>query len=210
MPHLLSTTLATNEDVALRAMFIARKQVFIDLLKWDLPILEGRYEVDQFDDEHARYLILLDKAGDHLGSARLLPTTTPHILGSLFPELCDCPPPSDAATYEVTRFCLDRSLRATERRAVRDRLVTALVSYALETGIERYTAVAEMGWLQQVLGFGWDCVTLGVPITHRSGTISAIEIRIAKDTPERLAETGIWSLTPNNFASPLPRAAAKG
>lgn len=47
-------------DAALRGMFAARKQVFIDQLKWDLPVLDGRFELDQFDTPDARYLILLD------------------------------------------------------------------------------------------------------------------------------------------------------
>ncbi len=36
-------------NAALRAMFAARKQVFIDKLQWDLPVLDGRFELDQFD-----------------------------------------------------------------------------------------------------------------------------------------------------------------
>jgi acyl-homoserine lactone synthase len=55
-------------DGVLRAMFAARKSVFVDLLKWDVPVLEGAYEVDQFDDGHATYLILTDARGAHLGS----------------------------------------------------------------------------------------------------------------------------------------------
>ena len=66
------TTPGTEPGAALlRAMFAARKAVFIDLLGWDLPVLAGQYEMDQFDDEHARYLILSDN-DDHLASARLL------------------------------------------------------------------------------------------------------------------------------------------
>jgi len=45
-------------DGVLRAMFAARKAVFVDLLKWDVPVLGGAYEIDQFDDEHAAYLVL--------------------------------------------------------------------------------------------------------------------------------------------------------
>ena len=41
------------EHKALRSMFEARKRVFIDLLKWDIPALADRYELDQFDDEDA-------------------------------------------------------------------------------------------------------------------------------------------------------------
>src|SRR3546814_10913180 len=72
-------------DAALRAMFTARKQVFIDLLKWDLPALDGRFEIDQFDTPDARYLILLDPDDlRHRASARLLPTSAPHLLGEYY------------------------------------------------------------------------------------------------------------------------------
>lgn len=72
---ILPTTRAPSAPghAALRAMFAARKQVFVDLLKWDVPVLDERYEVDQFDTPEARYLILLDNEGRHHASARLLP-----------------------------------------------------------------------------------------------------------------------------------------
>jgi N-acyl-L-homoserine lactone synthetase len=193
MHHLLTATLASREDDALRAMFTARKDVFVDLLQWDVPVVDGRFEIDQFDDEFARYLILLDRAGRHLGSARLLATERPHILGSLFPELSDGPVPQDETTLEITRFCIDRSLRAATRRAVRDQLVTALVIHARDAGIARYTAVADIRWLQQILSFGWRCRPLGLPVADSSGTIGAIEIEIDADTPALLERAGIWS-----------------
>jgi len=193
MAQLLSTTLQTREDAALRAMFAARKRVFIDLLKWDLPALDGRFEIDEFDNEHAHYLILLDRHGDHLGSTRLLPTTRSHILGDLFPSLCDGPVPRGRDTYEITRFCLDRSLRAVERRTVRDQLVTAIVQHAVGEGIVRYTGVAGIAWLQQILSFGWDCRPLGLPLPGPGGTIGALEIHITDETPALLAAAGIWS-----------------
>ena len=82
-----------HEHIALRSMFAARKRVFVDLLKWDLPVLAGRFEVDQFDDPHATYLIVTDREGEHLASARLLPTTRPAILDALFPHLVAGPVP---------------------------------------------------------------------------------------------------------------------
>ncbi|MBW8911940.1 MAG: autoinducer synthase, partial [Sphingomonas sp.] len=87
MAHLLSTDLQRGGDAALRAMFAARKAVFIDLLRWDLPAVDEQFEIDAYDNENAHYLILVDGDGKHLGSARLLPTLCPHILGDLFPHL---------------------------------------------------------------------------------------------------------------------------
>ena len=146
------------KEPLLRAMFEARKQVFVDLLKWDVPVLDGRYEIDQFDDEHAVYLIVADTAGGHLGSARLLPTTRPHILDSLFPNLCAGEPPRNSGCLEITRFCLGRNQNARERLETRNRLVSAIAQFALENGISTYTGVAELAWLQQILGISHETV----------------------------------------------------
>lgn len=178
-------------DVVMRAMFEARKRVFVDLLGWDLPVLAGRYEIDRYDDPRARYLILADTDQNHLASARLLPTTRPHILADLFAELCDAPPPTGPSTWEITRFCLDRGLRAPERRRWRDALVTALAHYALEHGITTYTGVAEQGWLVQILAFGWRAEPLGRPRTIDGMTLGALRIEITPEIPALLAANGI-------------------
>ena len=155
-----------------------------------VPVLGGAYEIDQFDDAHAHYLVLADRDGGHLGSARLLPTTRPHILDSFYPELCEAAPPSGPDIFEVTRFCLDRSLSARERRGVRDTLVTALADHALAHGIARYSAIAEMGWLQQILAFGWRCCPLGLPVTIGGKMLGALAIEIEPDTQRKLAAAG--------------------
>lgn len=193
MLHVLQSAPLSASEAALRAMFAARKSVFVDLLKWDVPVLEGRYEVDQFDDLYATYLILTEPSGSHLGSARLLPTVRPHILGNLYPDLCQDSPPRAPDIFEITRFCLDRRLRATERRAVRDTLVTALVEHALNHGITAYSAIAEMGWFQQILAFGWRCHPLGRPQIVDGAMLAALRIEIAPDTPNLLAAAGIHS-----------------
>ncbi|MEV5032447.1 autoinducer synthase [Sphingobium sp. LMC3-1-1.1] len=191
MLHILQSAPPSASDAALRAMFAARKSVFVDLLKWDVPVLEGRYEVDQFDDLNAIYLILAEPDGAHLGSVRLLPTMRPHILDSLYPGLCEDAPPRAPDIYEITRFCLDRRLRAIERHTVRDTLVTALVDHALDHGITGYSAIAEMGWFQQILAFGWRCRPLGLPQVVDGAMLAALRIDIAPDTPGLLAAAGI-------------------
>jgi len=191
MLHLINQAALPASDDVLRAMFAARKSVFVDLLKWDVPVIDGRYEVDQFDDEHATYLVLTDAEGGHLGSARLLPTTRPHILDSLYADLCEAAPPRGLDIFEITRFCLDRSLGARDRRQVRDTLVAALVSYALDHGITHYSAIAEMGWFQQILAFGWTCRPLGLPRITGGAMLAALVIEVDASTPARLAAAGI-------------------
>ena len=192
-----------SKEPLLRAMFEARKQVFVDLLKWDVPVLDGRYEVDQFDDEHATYLIVAGPSGEHLGSARLLPTSRPHILDALFPSLCAGEPPRSRDCFEITRFCLGRNQNASQRLDTRNRLVSAIARYALENGIGTYTGVAELPWLQQILAFGWRCRPLGLPLVIDGRTLGALRIDIDSETPALLAANGILNAVDEEQAPAL-------
>lgn len=181
------------QGARLRAMFEARKHVFVDLLKWDVPVVGGAWELDEFDDSEATYLVLTDDTDRHLASARLLKTTRPHILDSLFRELVDGAIPVGPSIFEITRFCLDRSLRSLDRREARNRLVSGLVAHALNHDIRAYTGVAEIEWFRQIETFGWSCEPLGTPKKIGSGTLTAMHIIIDETTPHRLIAGGIWS-----------------
>lgn len=177
----------------LAAMFRARKEIFVDLLGWNVPVIDGQYEIDEFDTERATYVVLSDPPGDHLGSARLLPTIGPHLLEAHFPHLCDEAPPVGSDVMEISRFCLSRKRPAAERRLVRDRLVSALTDLALARGIRTYVGIAEMGWLQQILAFGWRCRPLGLPRPCSGRLIGALRIEIDAETPRLLARAGVYT-----------------
>lgn len=191
MLHMIEPFDPVEEHEVLRRMFVARKEVFVDLLGWDVPVLDGRYEVDQFDDEHAIYLVVAGRDGGHLASARLLPTTRPHILADLYGELCEEDVPRGADIYEVTRFCRDHRIDAAARRDACDRLIGALAGFGAAHDISRYTGVADMRWFQQILAFGWRCQPLGLPRMIDGQMLVALAIEIDEETPRLLAEAGI-------------------
>ena len=188
---LAAATAGPHAQPPLKAMFEARKRVFVDLLKWDVPVLDGRFEVDQFDNERAEYLIVGVHDGRHAASARLLETTGPHILDSLFPQLSATKPPRGSSVREITRFCLDPRVGALARREARNVLVSALVEHALANDIKTYTGVAEFGWYQQILAFGWRCRPLGLPQMVDGRMLGALAIEITAETPGLLAANGI-------------------
>jgi len=180
------------ESEIFRSMFAERKRVFVDLLRWDIPVIGGCYEIDQFDNERAVYIVIAGKDGCHLASARLLPTTVPHILDSVFPELCEGAAPTGRHILEITRFCLSRDLRARERLEARNQLISALVDYALAHQVASFTGVAEWPWFQQILGFGWDCRPFGLPTPADGRGLVALQIDIDGHTRDQLRAAGIY------------------
>lgn len=193
MLHIIGNENRNREHEVLRSMFEARKRVFVDLLKWDLPLLAGKYEVDQFDDGHATYVVVADAEDRHLASARLLPTVRPALLDGLYPDLVAGEIPRGTHVFEITRFCLSRGVGARLRREARDMLLVGLVEHALANGISDYTGVAEWAWFEQIRRFGWECTALGAPREHGGRLLTALHIAVDGTTMSRLAANGIMS-----------------
>ena len=63
-----------------------RHRLFIDRQNWAVPSFGG-LEFDQFDSPAAHYLLWLDAAGQARGAVRLVPTTQPYMLQTLWPDL---------------------------------------------------------------------------------------------------------------------------
>jgi N-acyl-L-homoserine lactone synthetase len=176
----------------LDAMFRDRKRIFVDLRKWQVPVVDGQYEIDQFDGPRTVYCIATDEHGQHRGSIRLIPTDEPHILGDLFPDLCLGPVPTGPDIWELTRGCVSPRLSAVERRDVRNALTTAVVEYGLHRGIRSFTCIADSGWLSQILSLGWNCKPLGLPRQIDRTMTGALQIDINRETPALLDAAGTY------------------
>lgn len=180
-------------DPADAAMFEDRRRLFVDLMRWDVPVVDGRYEIDRFDGRQAVYIAESDRDDFHRGSMRLLPSVGPHILGDLFPALCDGAVPRGSDIWEITRLCLPIRLGATERLAVRNRLISAMVDHALGEGISALTGVVRPTFREAVLTMGWEAEPLGEVRQCGGMALGAFRIAIDPDTPVRLARTGIYA-----------------
>jgi len=193
MIHIIDNHLALKNQPLLQSMFADRKRLFVDLFGWDLPVVAGQYEMDQFDNADTIYLIVADDDGGHAASIRLFPSTRPHMLGTLFPHLCPLGVPVDDVTWESTRLCLHQRHGAERRRELRNMLFSAMVDVALDRGIERYTGVIPDPFRKEVLSLGWQAEPLGPAVRIPGGPIGAFLIHVRPDTPERLGWTGVYS-----------------
>ncbi len=167
----------------LDGMFRDRKKVFVDRLKWDVPVIDGVYEKDEFDTDDAVYLISPDpNTGGHLGSMRFLSTSGPHLLKDVFPQLCEGELPIGDDVWEITRLCTAPSVKGEDARNVRRRLSIAMIEFALIYGGTRLTMVTHMDYLSHLLAVGWECRPLGMPHEYAGQMLGAMEIAITPAT----------------------------
>jgi acyl-homoserine lactone synthase len=157
-----------------------RKQIFVDRLGWDLPNRGSWLEVDEFDNEHAVYIMVTSADGSsHLGSVRLLPTSLPHMLSTVFADLCPGGLPAGDKVWEISRLVATPE-GADGRNVLRIHRLLAhgIVEFGLLNRIERFTLVADSHRLPALLSIGWKVLPLSLPTKHGDSVIEAAEILV--------------------------------
>jgi acyl-homoserine lactone synthase len=141
-----------------------RHHVFVDELKWvDLAKPDGR-EIDQFDNEHAVHMLYVED-GKVLGYQRMLPSTRPHLLSDVMPQLCEDERPAGTHIWEWTRYAVEPAHRERGRALspVASALLSGIVEWGLESGIS--TIIIEMNplWLLRLVQLHFRTIPLGLP-----------------------------------------------
>ena len=179
--------------IALETMFADRKAQFVDFFAWDVPVVDGRFEIDQFDTADAVYIVSVDDNSHHAASLRMLPSWLPHLLGDIFPHLCVGGVPIGPTTWESTRLCLPSRHGAVRRRELRNELISAMADFALARGIDVITGVIPEGFRREVLAMGWRAEPLGPAERLKGGPVGAFRIEVTPDIRKRLAWTGTYT-----------------
>ena len=82
-----------------------RHRVFVEMLGWPLQTRQHGLELDQFDREDTMYVVARNTGDEIVGTARLLPTSRPYLLGEIFPQMLHGQPlPSTPKVWELSRF----------------------------------------------------------------------------------------------------------
>ena len=192
MIQIIEGNRGTPFDRLIESMFADRKRLFVDLFGWDVPVVAGKLEIDQFDREGTVYLIAASPDGEHEASLRLMPSERPHMLADLFAALCPGGVPVGVATWESTRLCLPQRHGAARRKELRNALISAMVDFALERGIERITGILPESFRKEVLAMGWLAEALGPSVRMAGGPVGAFAVHVRADTPDRLRWNGVY------------------
>ena len=168
-----------------------RKLVFVDGLGWRLSAPGSWLEVDEYDNDHAVYLMARDEeSGDHLGSLRLLPTTGPNLLAGVFAHLCPDGAPQAENIWEISRLVTSPTEGQAGTRLLRVHrlLALALVEFALLNGIDRYVLLAESQRVPALLSIGWRVTPLSLPTPYEGQLLEVLQIEGDGATGVRLRE----------------------
>ena len=138
-----------------------RHKVFVEKLGWQLRC-ENALEYDQFDRDDTVYVVAHNVAHEVVGTARLLPTTRPYLLGDIFPHLLGgMPVPNSPDVWELSRFAaVDFSAQSSSALAqfsspIAVGLLQASLECAARHGAKRFITVSPLGVerLLRIAGF---------------------------------------------------------
>ncbi len=147
-----------------------RFEVFVKKLGWPLSCNDNM-EIDQFDQAETVYVIARNDAHQIIGAARLLPTTRPYLLGTIFPHLlAGMPPPNTDEIWELSRFaavdlsrpCTTHLGHLSSPTAVD--LLRAAMQCAATRGAKRLITVSPLGIERLLRKMGFQTRRAGQPI----------------------------------------------
>jgi N-acyl-L-homoserine lactone synthetase len=136
-----------------------RHRVFIERQGWQVPTYGG-IEYDQFDTPAAKYILWLDNQGHARGVTRLIPTTRPYMVQTLWPQLVDGELPQTDSIWEASRFACDRDLDSITRRQVVAELICSCQEFGVANGIRKYLSVMPLVIFKHVIMAAGCTVTL--------------------------------------------------
>jgi acyl-homoserine lactone synthase len=166
-----------------------RHQVFVEEMGWtELAKPDGR-EIDQFDDKHAVHLLYAEQ-GKVLGYQRMLPSTRPHLLSDVMPELCEGQRPVGPHIWECTRHCVARGHREKGRVAspIANAILSGMVEWGLQSGVSTAIVEIEPTALLRFVQLHFRPMPLGLPRRLGEQDIIAVTLTFDWRTLERLRE----------------------
>jgi acyl-homoserine lactone synthase len=166
-----------------------RHQVFVEKMGChNLAKPDGR-EIDQFDNKHTVHMLYIEH-GTVLGYQRLLPSTRPHLLSEIMPQLCEVERPVGAHIWEISRHCVAPGQRQGEGYAspVTNALGSGLLEWAFECGVSKFIIEIEPMGLLPLVQLHFQPLPLGLPSKVNGREVLAVTLTFDGRTLERFRE----------------------
>ena len=162
--------LITDDNIAdnyalIEKCYYFRHRFFVEGLKWVALRRSDKRDVDQFDLPGIVHIVGVDQ-GEVFSYSRLLPTTRPHLLSSIYPQMLEGnEEPVGDTIWEWTRCAVDPKYR--EGRKAADPATTgmtlAVIEACLTLGVEALHVQTHPMLLTRLMELGFKCKPLALP-----------------------------------------------
>ncbi len=158
------------------SMHHLRWQAFYKNLGWrnGLNSVNG-FEFDQYDNEDAQHIIMVDDTNKVQASCRLLPTTVPYMIGDHCQEhVSEIPMPHTDKIWEISRFTCASNVPGFRGLALTGHLAAAIIEFGLCNNISQFIAWTTTDIKALITRAGWDPKPVGPERDTNEGKPSVI------------------------------------
>lgn len=204
MLHVINSENIHSHREQMEQAFRLRHKVFVEEKGWmDLRRDDGR-ETDRFDDEFVVHMLYIVD-GRVVGYQRMLPSTRPHLLSDVMPDLCEVERPVGDHIWEWTRYCVESGYRERGRALspVANVLLSGIVEWGLKIGVS--TIIIEMNplWLLRLVQLHFRVTSLGLPHPIGGEDIVAVTASFDERTLLRLRSLRDESARVGDISGPV-------
>ncbi len=163
MIHIVTSENRDHYASQVEQHFRIRHNIYVGERKWMTLARPDSRECDQFDNDDAIYVLVID-GNTVIGGSRLMPSLKPHLLSEVFPRLALNGVPKSPDIFEWTRVHVIKERREGRNRGLAmGSIYCGILEYCLANEITALTAIVEMWWLPHFFEMGWDVKPLGMP-----------------------------------------------
>ncbi len=151
-----------------------RHQCFVEELGWEALRRSDEREQDQFDTRSTIHLVLMEER-EVVGYSRLLPTTKPHLLSHIYPELMGGKSyPKGRHVFEWGRCATDARVPCIGAVATADILMTAVLEFLVHVGAETVIIQTNPMLVEMIRKRGYPLQVLCEPLVYCGEMLMAI------------------------------------
>ncbi|SEP36985.1 acyl-homoserine lactone synthase [Rhizobium tibeticum] len=160
---------------AMEEIWRFRREQFVERLGWEALRRSDGLEIDQFDHDRALHLALFCE-DTIVGYSRLLPTTEPHLLSDVYPQIMNGRTwPRSPEIFEWTRCVVAEGEILINGIPASHVLMTGVMEFCLVAGITSMIVETHPRLVELLTSTGWRVTQLGLPSVLDGGLIVPIQ-----------------------------------
>jgi acyl-homoserine lactone synthase len=181
-----------NYPELLESAFRFRHDAFVEEAGWDNLRRNDGLEQDQFDTADTIHVVAT-KNGEVSAYSRLNPTTKPHLLSEVYPQLASRGLVREDRAWEWSRMGTSKKFRSDGYgwNSPIGMICRCVTIAAINHEIESLVWQAHPVWISRASELGFDPEPLGLPIRIGGERVVAVKMKVSRDVLESMDAVGV-------------------